>query len=67
MEKGCPLLRIAYLIKLPTSEKDNGIPVKEARCMQTYCAMWNEHLGVCGLISEGWLAGVNTTRAEMKK
>ena len=42
MEKGCPFLRMAYIIAKALETKDTIVPinVKDARCMGTYCALY---------------------------
>lgn len=43
MDKGCPLLRMAYIIAKALETKDTlcKTSVEEARCMGTYCAIYD--------------------------
>ena len=43
MERGCPLLRMAYIIAKALETKDTliKVDVKDARCMDTYCAVYD--------------------------
>jgi len=56
--KRCPLLAIAmpYQVwRLAPPEMD---------CLEASCALWNENLGVCGLVAQGHILGVEVSRAE---
>lgn len=35
-------------------------------CRGSECAWWNEWLGICGVITEGWLRGLTISRDETK-
>ena len=47
MDKGCPILRMAYIIgkALETKDTSNKVDVKDARCMGTYCALYDKCQG----------------------
>lgn len=53
MKKGCPILRIAYLLaRVVGTDKSLRVSVDETRCMETYCGIWDEKRKCCGLIGK---------------
>jgi len=53
----CPFLMLA-----------NWIPAKgygNVYCEEQECALYNEHLGCCGLIAQGVIVGIEIARKEM--
>jgi len=57
--KWCPFLAIAKPHEI------GRMSPTEIDCWQEGCALWNEHLGVCGLIAVGHLRGIEICRREM--
>ena len=53
-KKMCPFLVIA-----------NNIGAQATLCLENVCALWNDHLGCCGLIATGIVQGIEIARQEM--
>lgn len=49
MDKGCPILRHAYIIAKSLAKDEDKPSVKEARCMETYCEIWDEKKNQCSI------------------
>ena len=45
-------------------ERQNYGDFISTQCQGRACALWNEHLDVCGLIAEGHLKGLEVERKE---